>query len=221
MSTRLSDTQLRALMREARTTLADELATLTDAQWHHQSLCGEWDVEHVVAHLIAGASTGQWAWFRSIVAAGFRPAVHNQRRLREHLGATPAQTLENFRAIIDSTTTPSKHSVAYLGEVLVHGQDIRRPLGLPLEPDVAALTPVAGFFAKRDFAVASASVAKGLALRATDGPFTAGGGPGVSGPTLALVMTLAGRPAYLDQLEGPGVAVLEGRIGQPSPSSSA
>jgi len=219
--TRLSDEQLRTLMRDARGALADELATLSDAQWRHPSLCGEWDVEHVVAHLTAGASTGQWAWIRSIVAAGFRPSVHNRRRLREHLGATPAQTLESFRAIIDSTTTPSKHSVAYLGEVLVHGQDIRQPLGLAHEPPVEALTPVAGFFAKRDFAVASASVAKGLELQASDGPFAAGEGPVVTGPTLALVMTLAGRPAYLDQLEGPGVAVLEARIGRPSPSSSA
>src|SRR5690606_3240607 len=94
MTARLADAELRAMMRDARAALAEDLAGLTQDQWHQQSLCGEWDVEHVVAHLTAGASTGQWAWIRSIVAAGFRPAVHNARRLREHLGATPAQTLE-------------------------------------------------------------------------------------------------------------------------------
>ena len=31
--------------------------------------------------------------------------VHNQRRLGEHQGTTPAETLERFRAIIDSTIT--------------------------------------------------------------------------------------------------------------------
>ena len=127
MSVRLSDEELRTLMRAERASLAEHLATLTTAQWRHPSLCGEWDVEHVVAHLAAGASTGQWAWLRSIVLAGFRPARHNARRLREHLGATPTETLENFRAVIDSTTTPSKHSIAYLGEVVVHGQDIYHP----------------------------------------------------------------------------------------------
>lgn len=213
MSVRLSDEELRALMRAERASLAEHLATLTAEQWHHPSLCGQWDVEHVVAHLTAGASTGQWAWLRSIVLAGLRPAVHNARRLREHLGATPTETLENFRAVIDSTTTPSKHSIAYLGEVLVHGQDIYHPLGITHAPPPEAVTAVAGFYARRDFAVDSASVAKGLNLRASDGPFEAGTGPEVSGPTLALVMALAGRAAFLDQLEGPGVAELARRIG--------
>jgi len=89
VSVRLSDEELRALMRAERASLAEHLATLTTAQWCHPSLCGEWDVEHVVAHLAAGASTGQWAWLRSIVLAGVRPARHNARRLLDHLGATP------------------------------------------------------------------------------------------------------------------------------------
>jgi len=213
MTARLTDAELRVMMREQRAALAEHLAGLTDAQWHQQSLCGEWDVEHVVAHLTAGASTGQWAWIRSIVAAGLRPSVHNARRLREHLGATPAQTLERFRDVIGSTTTPSKHSIAYLGEIVVHGQDIAHPLGLPLAPPVEVLTPVAGFYAARDFAVNSATVARGVRLRATDGPFLAGDGPEASGPTLALVMVMAGRSAFLDQLTGPGVEVLRARTG--------
>lgn len=221
MTPRLTDAELRGMMRDARAALAEDLAGLSEEQWRRQSLCGEWDVEHVVAHLAAGASTGQWAWIRSIVAAGFRPSVHNARRLREHLGATPAQTLERFRATIDSTTTPSKHSVAYLGEVVVHGQDVRHPLGLPGAPPLEALTPVAGFFAKRDFAVDSAKVARGVRLQATDGPFAAGEGPTAEGPTLALIMVMAGRAAYLEHLDGPGVAVLAERIGPRPPSSDA
>jgi hypothetical protein len=38
-------------------------------------------------------------------------------------------------------------SPAYLGEVVVHAQDIRQPLGLVRTPGVDALTPVADFFA--------------------------------------------------------------------------
>ena len=204
--------RLRELTHEARASLLEDLESLTPEQWRQPSLCGRWDVEHVVAHLTAGASVGPWRWVASIVAAGFRPAVHNERRLREHLGATPAETLERFRAVVGSTTTPSKHLVAYLGEALVHGQDIRYPLGLAAEPPVEALTPVAGFFAKRDFTVDGASLTKGLALRAHDGTFAAGEGPQVAGSTLALVMTMAGRNAYLDHLEGPGAAELRRRV---------
>ncbi len=146
------------------------------------------------------------------VGARLRADVHNQRRLVEHRGSTPAETLDHFRAIIDSTTAPSGHIPAYLGEVVVHAQDIRQPLGLPRTPDVDALTPVADFFAHRDFTVASRSTVAGLQLRADDGPFAVGAGPLITGSTLALVMTMAGRAPYVDQLDGPGVPILRTRV---------
>src|SRR6478609_9799923 len=99
-----------------------------------------------------------------------------------------------------STTAPSSHVPAYLGEVVVHAQDIRRPLGLVRTPSVDALTPVAGFFARRDFTVASRTHVADLHLQADDGPFSAGSGSLVTGSTLALVMSMAGRVPYVDEL---------------------
>lgn len=147
-----------------------------------------------------------------MLGARFRPDVHNQRRLAEHRGSTPADTLDLFRAVITSTTAPSAHAPAYLGEVVVHAQDIRHPLGLARTPGVDALTPVAAFFARRDFAVASRSLIAGLQLRADDGPFIAGSGALVTGSTLALVMSMAGRAPYVEELDGPGVQLLRSRV---------
>jgi uncharacterized protein (TIGR03083 family) len=201
-----------ALAHAERAALAEDLSDLSDEQWRHGTLCGKWDVEEVVAHLTAAASLSQWKWLRSMAAARFRPAVHNQRRLAEHRGSTPAETLAAFRAIVDSTIAPSAHTPAYLGEVVVHAQDIRHPLGLTRTPSLDALTPVAEFFARRNFAVPSRNRVVDLELRAEDGPFAAGGGPLVTGPTLALVMSMAGRPAYLEELSGPGVHLLRTRL---------
>ncbi len=206
------DDQLWKLAQAERAAPADDLAGLSAEQWHHGTLCGLWDVEEVVAHLTTAASINQRQWLRSMAGARFRPDVHNQRRLAEHRGRTPAQTLDLFRAIINSSTAPSSHTPAYLGEVVVHGQDIRRPLGLTPVPSVDALTPVAEFFAQRNFAVPSRTRADGLLLRADDGPFTAGDGPLVTGSTLALVMSMAGRVPYLDELDGPGVPTLRSRL---------
>jgi uncharacterized protein (TIGR03083 family) len=175
-------------------------------------LCGRWDVEEVVAHLTAAASLNQWKWLRSMLGARFRPDVHNQRRLIEHRGSTPAETLDRFRAVIKSTTAPSAHIPAYLGEVVVHAQDIRHPLGLVRTPSVDALTPVAAFFARRNFTVASRTHVAGLHLQADDGPFIAGSGSLVTGSTLALVMSMAGRVPYVDELNGPGVHLLRSRV---------
>jgi len=206
------DGQLWALAHAERAALADDLAGLGAEQWRHGTLCGEWDVEQVVAHLTAAASLSQRQWLRSMLGARFRPDVHNQRRLAEHRGRTPAETLDRFRAVVTSTTAPSSHVPAYLGEVVVHAQDIRQPLGLARTPSVDALTPVAGFFARRNFAVPSRTRVAELELRADDGPFAAGTGPLVTGSTLALVMAMAGREPYLAELDGPGVPALRSRL---------
>lgn len=215
-----NDAQLWALAHAERSRLADDLATLTPTQWRHPTLCGAWDVEEVVAHLTAAASIGQWQWFRSIVGARFRPDIHNARRLAEHRGATPAETLDRFRAVVTSSVAPSGHTAAYLGEVLVHAQDIRQPLGIRTEPSVEALTPVAEFYAANNFTVPSRTHARGLTLRANDGPFTAGSGPLVTGPTLALVMALAGRTVYLDELDGAGLPTLRTAVEQTAAGSA-
>jgi hypothetical protein len=147
-----------------------------------------------------------------MLGARFRVDVHNQRRMIEHRGSSPAETLHRFRAIIGRTTAPSGHTPAYLGEVVVHAHDIRQPLGLPRAPDIDALTPVAHFFARRDFTVPSRSTVADLQLRADDGPFATSTGPLITGSTLALVMSMAGRTPYIDQLDGPGVAILRARV---------
>ena len=206
------DDHLWVLAHAERAALADDLSGLNAEQWRHDTLCGQWDVEEVVAHLTAAASLNQWRWVRSMLGARFRVDVHNQRRMVEHRGSTPAETLEWFHAIIASTTAPSGHTPAYLGEVVVHAQDIRQPLGLPRTPDVDALTPVADFFARRNFTVASRTTVAGLQLRADDGPFSTGVGPLVTGSTLALVMSMAGRSPYIDQLDGPGVPTLRAAV---------
>lgn len=209
---RSRDEHLWALVHAERAALADDLANLGHPQWRHDTLCRGWDVEEVLAHLTAAASLNQWQWLRSMVAARFRPDVHNQRRLAEHRGSTPAATLDLFRAVIASTAAPSRHTPAYLGEVVVHAQDIRQPLGLVRTPSIDALTPVADFFAQRNFTVPSHTRVADLRLQADDGPFTAGAGPLVTGPTLAHVMSMAGRAGYLDQLDGAGVPILRSRL---------
>ncbi len=199
--------------RMQRAALADDLRTLSDEQWATQSLCPKWSVRDVVAHLTAAASLGRARWVRSAVGARFDFDLHNARRLAEHRGNTSADTLSRFEQVIDSTTSTFGPKEAWLGEVVVHGGDIRRPLGIVHQPPVDALTPLATFFASRDFTVASKKAVQGVRLQATDGPFTTGAdGPIVTGSTYALVMAMAGRAAFLDDLDGPGVAVLRDRI---------
>ncbi|MGA4686399.1 maleylpyruvate isomerase family mycothiol-dependent enzyme [Micromonospora sp. AB353] len=211
MSDTLTRRELWALAHAERAALADDLAGLDAAQWARPSLCDRWTVQETLAHMTAAASIGRVRWLASVLGARFDFDLHNDRRLAECRGAGPGETLDRFRRIIGSTTSTFGPTEAWLGEVVVHAQDIRRPLGLTRTPSVEAVTPVARFYAGRDFTVAGRSAIEGLRVEATDGPFSAGAGPLVSGTTLALMMAMAGRAAYCDDLTGPGVPALRER----------
>lgn len=147
----LSREALWAAARTERAALADNLAALDEAQWAQRSLCGRWTVEEVVAHLTAAASIGPLRWIASLLGARFDFDLHNDRRLAEHRGATPNETLDRFRRVVASTTSPFGPTAAWLGEVVVHAQDIRRPLGLVEHtPSIEAVTEVARFYTQRD-----------------------------------------------------------------------
>lgn len=200
------------LIHTERARLAELLDRLDAEQWHAPTLCADWSVEEVVAHLSAAANTGRWAWIRSILAAGFDPAKHNARLLSRYRSRSPHETLATFRESITATIAPTKDYPAFLGEVIVHGQDIARPLGLKLEPNDEALVEVARYFASKDFAVNSRTLIKGLTLEADDADFSAGDGPKVAGSVLALVMAMAGRSSFAADLTGAGSEELRRRI---------
>lgn len=207
----MSRSAMWAAIHRERARLAEDRAALDEEQWQRPTLCGAWTVRDVVAHLTAVASTGRIRRMTSVIGARVDFDLHNQRRLTEQLGDSPGETLDRFRRVITSTTAASGHTPAWLGEVLVHAQDIRRPPGLTSTPAVDAAVEVADFFVRRDFTVPSKTNAHGLRLEATDSHFAAGAGPCVRGTTLDLTMAVAGRSTYCDDLSGPGVSTLRNR----------
>lgn len=201
-----------SLIHAERARLADLLDGLNPQQWQADSMCMKWTVEQVTAHLTAAAHTGTWVWMRCITFAGFNTDRHNARRLNKHIGDTAQETGKKFRESIALTIAPTKDYAAWLGEVIVHGQDIARPLGIPLKSEPKAVREVAEFFVTKDFAVNSRQVSKGLRFEASDAEFSLGSGPIIHGPILSLVMLLAGRKDYCIEVEGDGVAELRRRI---------
>jgi uncharacterized protein (TIGR03083 family) len=196
-----------------RAALAADLAGLTEEQWATPSLCSGLTVREVLAHLTASASLNAVRWMAGVIRCRFDFDRQVAVRLAEHLGTTPAETLERFRSVVASTTKPPLPVVAMLGETLVHGEDIRRPLGLRRDHPVEVVTRVAAYYQGSDQVVVARSRVAGLRLVADDGPFTSGTGPLVSGSTLALVMAMTGRTACCDDLDGEGVELLRSRCG--------
>ncbi|MFD4251250.1 maleylpyruvate isomerase family mycothiol-dependent enzyme [Amycolatopsis thermoflava] len=199
------------LVHAERAALADDLADLTDKQWATPSLCAGLSVREVLAHLTASASLTPVRWLAGVIRCRFDFDKQVAVRLAEHLGDAPADTLARFRRVVGSTTKPPLPVIALLGEAVVHGEDIRRPLGLRRDHPEPVLTRLAEYYAGSDLVVVAKSRVSGLRLAATDGPFATGSGPLVTGPTLSLIMAMTGRTAYCDELDGDGVALLRDR----------
>ncbi|MGY1690915.1 maleylpyruvate isomerase family mycothiol-dependent enzyme [Geodermatophilus sp. SYSU D01105] len=168
-------------------------------------------MREVLAHLTAAATLDPVRWMAGVVRARFDFDRQVADRLAEQLGRTPAETLARFRRVVGSTTKPPLPTVAMLGEAVVHGEDIRRPLGLRRRQPVEAVAAVAEYYAGSDLVVPGKRRIAGLRLAAVDGPLAVGSGPLVAGTTLALTMAMAGRAGYCDELHGDGVATLRSR----------
>jgi uncharacterized protein (TIGR03083 family) len=100
---------------------------------------------------------------------------------------------------------------SWVGETIVHAEDIRRPLGIAHTYAPAAVRTVADFYKGSNLLIGAKNRIAGVALRASDTDWSHGSGPEVMGPLLSLVMAMTGRKAALDDLECPGLGVLRSR----------
>ncbi len=204
-------TDLWTLVAAERAALADDLIGLTPAQWDSPSLCPDWTVRDIVAHLTASASTSPGAFFGQFAKAGFNFDKYANAGLSRQLGADTNATLAGFRAVQGSKSSPPGPKPTWLGEVVVHGEDIRRPLGIVHSYDPEAIREVADFYKGSNALIGAKSRIAGLALKATDQDWSHGTGPTVRGPLLSLVMAMTGRKAHVEDLTGDGVERLRGR----------
>ena len=167
----------------------------------------------VVAHLVDSARTTRLGFVVGLARARFDFHRQNARGVGRERGASPQETLQRLRQVASRRSTPPAPLDSRLVEEVVHGEDIRRPLGLtrsyPREAVVRSLrlqarTPTSFGGAKDLVAL--------IRLRAADADVSIGVGPEVSGTALSLLLAISGRRAALDDLDGPGVAALTAAI---------
>jgi uncharacterized protein (TIGR03083 family) len=123
---------------------------------------------------------------------------------------------EQLIALLRDNAEPHGMGAGFGGRValtdnMIHQQDIRRALGLartiPVERVCAALD-----FVRYSPTIRGALRVRGVRLVATDADWSHGKGPEVRGPGEALLMVMAGRPAALADLDGPGVPTVAARL---------
>ncbi|MEU3046643.1 maleylpyruvate isomerase family mycothiol-dependent enzyme [Streptomyces sp. NPDC006984] len=196
-----------------RAALIHDLESLDDRQWEQPSLCEGWTVHDVVAHLVDSARTTRLGFVVGLARARFDFHRLNAHGVARERGASPLETLARLRQVASRTSTPPAPLDSRIVEEVVHGEDIRRPLGLtrqyPRDAVVRALRLQARTPAS--FGGAKELVAP-LRLTATDADVSMGSGLEVTGPALSLLLVTLGRRVALNDLDGRGVSAL----GQPT-----
>ncbi|MBN9099351.1 MAG: maleylpyruvate isomerase family mycothiol-dependent enzyme [Pseudonocardia sp.] len=203
----------KALAHDERADLADLLATLTPDQWEAPTLCPDWCVRDVVAHIFSYEDLGVGALVRSFLAGGLNADRVNAAGVARFAD----YSTDDLVAMVRERLQPRGLTSMFGGRIAltdgaIHHQDIRRPLGLRRTIPAERLLCVLPFACTAP-PIGARTRIRGLTLTATDLDWTTGTGPVVEGPAEAMLLAIAGRHDTLHELSGPGQPILASRIG--------
>jgi uncharacterized protein (TIGR03083 family) len=188
------------------------LETLTPDQWNGPTLCEGWRVREVVAHLTYSRSNtvlGLPTWLRHRNDIDLAFSLYAQQRAE----ADASVLLRRYRNAARSDYQAPKVAPEVLWcDNVIHGLDIRRPIGLRYPGSAHTLTRAAESLTRMTWPSRTACRADGLRFVATDVDWTVGAGPEVVGPIEDVVLAIAGRSVSDNALDGEGAAIL-GRRG--------
>jgi uncharacterized protein (TIGR03083 family) len=202
-----------AAVADERRRIASLLDGLDDAQLATPSPCGGWDVKTVAAHVVSTVEDGTPAFLRLALRRGsMARAIDELARQRARRPA--AEVVASLHRCADRRISPPLFGpLDPLADVLVHGGDIRIPLGLPFAPDPQLSALAMDFLAGPwPFAFVPVGRLRGISLRANDVSRSWGRGAEIRGPIAALMMAVSGRIALLHLLDGPGLPLLRRRL---------
>lgn len=193
--------------------VASLLDDLDDAQLATPSLCAGWDVQTVAAHIVSTVTAGTSTFLRlALRRRSMARAIDELARRGARLPA--AEIAASLHRCADRPISPPLFGpVGPLADILVHGGDIRIPLGLPFQPDPELAALAMDFLTGMwPFGFVPVGRLRGVSLRATDVSRVWRSGAEIRGPVSALMMAACGRNALLGLLEGPGLPRLSQRL---------
>jgi uncharacterized protein (TIGR03083 family) len=195
-----------------RRAMADTLDGVAPEQWSRPSLCAGWTIKMAAAHVLAGAEQTPTHFLTHIAGAGFRFNTMIDRDIHARDSLEPGQIIERLRLRTTTTNRPPAPVATMLGEIVVHGEDIRRPMGLEHAVDPEAAVACLAMYVGASFPVGGKKRIRGLRLVATDADWSFGTGPEVTGQAMTLLLAMTGRAAGVDGLSGEGAKVFGDRV---------
>jgi uncharacterized protein (TIGR03083 family) len=138
------------MIAQQRRQLADLLDDLDEAQWRTPSLCADWTVREVVGHLITPFAWGTAKFLLRLVVGGFN-FDKTMSQAAKQLAQRPTSALVGtLRAHAETRwTPPGLGPEAPLANIVIHTQDICRPLGIMQSVDGEGARRILDFLVSR------------------------------------------------------------------------
>lgn len=196
---------------EARRSFADMIDGLSEEQLGAETLCEGWTPREVAGHVASFVRMSLPTMMFSMARAGFDVDKAWSANARRYGAGPISEVTAVIRERADRRSAIKSFPPALTtADVVVHTQDVRRPLGLDDGAPTAAMLREALDFCtagdRRKLLIDPDAVDR-LRLEATDLDWSWGSGALVSGPADALLLAINGRDTR-DELTGPGVGSL-------------
>jgi len=180
---------------------------LDDSEWGVQSLCGDWTVLEVAAHLSSVVGVTRIGLMLRNMRYGSGTDGANRR-------SAAGWVDKGKSAIVEPFSDPKKLGLGFfypkwaVCEAVVHHQDMARPLGRRRDPPADRVRVALGVLLRLRFLTGASRSSRAVSLNATDIDWSRGAGPEVRGRAESILMALAGRAIDPDELSGEGCAIL-------------
>lgn len=203
------------LVAAGRRAFADLVSSLDEPRLSEPTLCSGWDVRTLTAHMLLPFEVS-FARFAMTSLRHRGDTARTVDAVTRRIARRPfPELVASLRAHAEDEVAPTRVGPeAQLVETAVHLRDVARPLGLSADVPLEHWTAILEHLVSPRVApgIMPRSRPVGLSLQATDVAWGHGKGPVLAGPAEALAMALTGRGVALEDLTGPGRAVLAGRL---------
>jgi uncharacterized protein (TIGR03083 family) len=198
-----NDTYLQPAVAAEFRSLADLLAAASDAQWDTQSLCEDWRVREVVAHLTMAARYSEEEFMAELRRCDFDFA-----RLSNEVASRDAKLPENElvaclrSGVMQHWTPPGGGYHGALNHVVIHGLDVTVPLGVPRRSPDETIRVVLDDLTQGGGHTHFGVDIRGRHLQASDLDWSYGSGAALRGAAADLALAMCGRAVPNGRLEG-------------------
>lgn len=197
------DAQLQPAVAAEFLALADAIGALSEGQWDKPSLCNDWRVREVIAHMTMAARYSDDAFMALMRDYNFDFTKLSDEIARRDAELPTDELLANLHSeVMHHWAPPGGGYRGALNHVVIHGLDATVPLGIPRPGPVENIRIILDDLTRGEVHTNFGTDIQGRRLVATDLDWSYGSGEELRGTSENIALAICGRTVPAGRLEG-------------------